>query len=300
MTTTPYGWPTSPNPATFGGLDNREVPGAPGVHLAPGIRSGDAADVAFHFAGQFHAHVEPLQPWPHCSGFAYRPNTNNHAVLSEHAGASFDLNSDKHPNGRRGTFTPEQVGVLRAILAGYDGLIVWGGDFHGTDDEMHFEIRHDLPRLAALVARLRGAPAPAPTPAPAPAPANEVGPGPHHGNTARHAPAELPPTTEHQPGPPPGSDAAGHASAFRAAYGDEGPNIGHLQRELNRIFPDYSGLDVDDIYGGETAAVLEEFAHRAATDPAFSLERRSHLTAADGYNVGDDLAAALVHYGADL
>jgi hypothetical protein len=264
VTTTPYGWPTSPNPANFGGLDNREVPGAPGVHLAPGIRAGDAAEVAFHFAAQFHEHVEPLHAgW--CWGFAYRPNTNNPRVISEHAGAAFDLNAPEHPNGKRGTFSAEQVGVLRALLAGYEGLIGWGGDFEGTDDEMHFEIRHDPAKLAAVAARLVVHPAPSPDPAPEP-----------HWN---------------------GHDLTGAGDSLRGELGDEGPRVEELQHDLNHYAPAYSHLAEDGVYGTQTAAVLDEYAEREAHEADTPRADRTGLHDADGRNIGPRLARALHHDG---
>lgn len=137
------------------------------------------------------------------------------------------------------------------------------------------------------------------TPAPAPQPPHPGPVRPHQGNEARHAPAPLGAPHDPQPGPPPGHDAAGHTLAFRAAWGDDGPNIGHLKRELNRVFPDYSEL-TGDVYDGDLAAVIEDFAKRASNDPELPAELRRQLATADGYNVGDDLAEALHHYGLKL
>jgi D-alanyl-D-alanine carboxypeptidase len=155
------GWAASPNPQALGGLDDRDVPGAPGVKLAPGVLAGDVATVLFDFAGKFHAHVEPLRAGQ-CWGFAFRPDTNNRRLLSCHASATaIDLNAPEHPNGRRGTFTPAQVDTLRGLLAGYAGVIAWGGDFTGTDDEMHFEISGTPAEVAAVAAHIHGQKAPA-------------------------------------------------------------------------------------------------------------------------------------------
>jgi hypothetical protein len=265
VTTAYNGWTASPNPADLGGLDNREVPGAPGVHLAPGVRAGDVATVLFDFAAHFHAHVEPLRAGQ-CWGFAFRPDTNNRRLLSCHAAAAaIDLNAPEHPNGKRGTFTPEQVDTLRGLLAGYAGVIAWGGDFTGTDDEMHFEIHGTAADVAAVAAHIRGQQKPAP---------------------AAHA----------------AHDATGHGAGFRADYGDQGPEVEQLQHDLNQFAPAYAHLAEDGVYGQETAAVVAEFAHREAHDPATPPPHADveGLEDADGENVGRRIAAAFVRDGIRL
>jgi len=188
----------------------------------------------------------------------------------------------------------------------YDGRITtpdfsaWVA-YHGADphtSHVHVSLTRnpDGFRDAARWAFLDGTPAPAPQPA---HPGPVRGEGPHAGNEARHAPAPLAPPHEAQPGPPPGHDAAGHTAEFRAAWADEGPNIAHLKAELHRVFPDYAEL-TGDSYDADLAAVVLDFAGRAAADPSLPEHTRQQLATADGYNIGDDLAAALEHYGLRL
>jgi hypothetical protein len=248
VTTSYNGWPASPHPGDLGGLDNRDVPGAPvGVKLAPGVRAGDVADVLFAFAGQFHAHVEQLKAGQ-CWGYNFRVDTNDPKVLSCHASATaVDFNAPEHPNAKRGTFTPDQVTTLRAILAGFGGVIHWGGDFVGTDDEMHFEIFGSPAQVAAVAARLRNAAPPAPS-------------GAHH-------------------------DATGRGESFRAELGDSGPEVHEMQHDLNRYAPAYSHLAEDGIYGQATSDVVEEFAHRSGIPDADGNNvgpRIAHALAHDG------------------
>lgn len=266
MTVSYNGWTASPHAADFGGLDNREVPGAPGVKLAPGVRAGDVATVMFSFAALFHAHVEPLESGT-CWGYNYRPDTNNPKQLSCHAsGTAIDLNAPKHPNGKRGTFTDQQVTMIRALLAGYDGVLEWGGDFTGVDDEMHFEIKGTAAAVAAMAAKLNGAPTPTPAPA----------------------------ATAHQWT---GHDATGTDAGFRAHYGDEGPKIEAMQHELNVEFPAYSHLAEDGIYGDQTAAVLDEFSERAGHEAQTPAADRQPLIDSDGRDVGPRTARALDRHG---
>lgn len=154
------GWPASRDPADFGGLDNRDVPGAPGVKLAPGVRAGDAAVVLFYFAAQLHARVEPgtLYAAGDEWGWSFRPSKNDAKLLSTHAaGVSFDWNATRHPNGRRGTFTTEQVATIRRIQAEVSHAVYWGGDAWGTGtpDEMHYELVDDQQLIGDVAARLR-------------------------------------------------------------------------------------------------------------------------------------------------
>lgn len=92
-----------------------------------------------------------------------------------------------------------------------------------------------------------------------------------------------------------GEDATGDGVTFRAEIGDQGPRIRELQRELNENFPAYSDLVEDGDYGHKTAAVIEEFAHREAIDPATPPppEDVPGLLGADGLNVGPRIARGL-------
>jgi hypothetical protein len=113
---------------------------------------------------------------------------------------------------------------------------------------------------------------------------------------AEHVPAPA------HPGRVPAHDATGHGAGFRAEVGDRGPHVQQLQHELNDAFPAYSDLEEDGVYGEETAAVIEEFAHREAHDPATPPPRADvdDLEDADGENVGPRIAAAFLRDGIRL
>jgi hypothetical protein len=100
-----------------------------------------------------------------CWGFNYRANANNPNNLSNHSSATaIDLNATLHPNGARGTFTSKQVTAIRAILSACQNAVQWGGDFTGTPDEMHFDIKVNASTLARVAASLPGGTTPAPDP----------------------------------------------------------------------------------------------------------------------------------------
>lgn len=129
-------------------------------HVAGRVRGGDVATILTHLVLAFDRHVEPLaeaagQPeddW----GWASRPIIGNPNDLSNHAsGTALDLNAPRHPLGKRGTFTAGQVARLRSVLAVYEGVVRWGGDYSGRADEMHFEINAKPARVAQIAAKLR-------------------------------------------------------------------------------------------------------------------------------------------------
>lgn len=161
----------------------------------------------------------------------------------------------------------------------------------GYEDASPWPFLAQLPAMPGVTPVTGTAPAPAAAPVPA-------GYGAHDGNQARLAPYPDQDPVRVEPGyPPPGHDAAGAGRSFRAQHGNVGHLVEALQRGLNTYAPVYSQLVEDGIYGDETAAVVEEYAHRIAEDPATPDADRQGLREADGNNVGPRLAAALDRSG---
>jgi hypothetical protein len=135
------GWTASPNPTDFGGLTKLVVGGE---EFAPGVRAGDVFTVLQYVANQFSDRVEPLQRagWHTADdwGYNYRTNRNANNLSCHASGTAIDCNATRHPNGKRGTFTPAQVSEIHKIINEVKGVVRWGGMFTGTPDEMHFEI----------------------------------------------------------------------------------------------------------------------------------------------------------------
>lgn len=151
------GWPASPDPDDFGGLEALVVAGEP---FSPGVRAGDVATVLRYVAEQMHRRVEAVVAagWHQADdwGYSYRANVNNPDTLSCHSsGTAIDYNATRHPNGSRGTFSSAQVSHIHAILDEVERSVRWGGDFTGTPDEMHFEIIANSSTLARVAARVR-------------------------------------------------------------------------------------------------------------------------------------------------
>lgn len=197
------GWPTNP-PITA-----RTIPG---TNIKVSVADGPAGDVLMYVAERFNQSVERLEgPVRDEWGYNDRMIAGT-KVWSNHAsGTAIDLNATKHPNGKRGTFTGEQVAEIREILKAVDGVVRWGGDYT-RPDEMHFEINTTAANVKRVADRLR-------------APSNG-----------------LPRTLR---------------------KGDQGQEVRELQALLNRMYPAYSRLSVDGIFGNDTEAVVKEMQRRS-------------------------------------
>jgi hypothetical protein len=150
------GWPAGTTAASIG-VQNFTVAG---VTLS--AKAGDVTTVLKYVAEQFHARVEPLHAgW--CWGYSYRP-IRGAAQLSNHSsGTAVDFNAPDHPLGVKGTFGSAKVRAIHAIVAEVDNAVLWGGDYDGRVDEMHFEVNVSPAQLARTAGKLRqSAPAPKP------------------------------------------------------------------------------------------------------------------------------------------
>jgi lysozyme len=108
------------------------------------------------------------------------------------------------------------------------------------------------------------------------------------------APAPQP---QPAPQPAPAFDCAAWVTRWRASAGQPGHVFALLQAWANATFPSYAHIGpLADAYGPQTVAFLRAFARRAAADPSYP-GGHGDLAGADGRNIGNNLAAALVHYG---
>lgn len=182
MLHTPNGWPASPIPSQVDAITIH----VPGTDETIGFRQ-DCAPLFLYFMRRFAAEVQPIaesaidkSAWDEW-GYFFRANKNDPNVISEHGGAvAGDINATIHPNGKRGTFDTTELAALRKIYHDinlHEVVIEWGGDFHGTPDEMH----HQLTTLAAVlraIERLRirtdGTVTPVTPPHTIPAPSEDI------------------------------------------------------------------------------------------------------------------------------
>lgn len=118
------------------------------------LRPGDCGWVLNHFSKKFEDEVENLNPTD-CHGFSRRSISGTSEWSNHASGTAVDLNATQHQSGRSGTFSGVELDNLRDLLANYDDVIRWGGDFRTTTDEMHFEINKSYDAVQLVAQRLR-------------------------------------------------------------------------------------------------------------------------------------------------
>jgi hypothetical protein len=129
---TENGWPST-------GRDNLDVSPFPGTDVKVPLQRGSASMILKAFAADYNILVEPLRQHD-CGGWT---PTNDVPTSNHLGGTAMDLNWQLHPFHAKDTFTPEQMGTLREILAYYEGMIYWGGDWTTPIDEMHWQMGYN-------------------------------------------------------------------------------------------------------------------------------------------------------------
>lgn len=124
------------------------------------VRAGDAATILAYVAQQFHERVEPLQTFHGWRSLAVNTASGGIGNSNHLSGTALDCNGGRHPRYRAGTFTREQVGALRAILADVNAaagetVLRWGGDWGSQVDEMHLELVGSPAAWARAAASIR-------------------------------------------------------------------------------------------------------------------------------------------------
>lgn len=194
----------------------------PGTGVRVSVRKGDVSVVLLWLMEQFNKRVEPLTG-KDTGGYNPRAVRAGNDLSNHASGTAVDLNWNKHVMGKSGTFTSKQRGEIHAILRELDGVVRWGGDYHGRKDEMHFEINASLSRVTAVANKIR---------------AGKIG----------KAVAEA---------------AKAVADSATLRRGSKGTRVRNLQAGMNRIFRKYSKLKLDGDFGPKTEAVIKEFQRRA-------------------------------------
>ncbi|MGE2714182.1 peptidoglycan-binding protein [Mycolicibacterium litorale] len=201
------------------------VPG-PYMNTAP-LRRGPAEVVLGDFVRRHHVEVEPIigPVW----GWSAINDVGNSNHLS---GTAVDVRATVRPWGARVLPGPVIDRTYRLLdrykIDGQSG-IKWGREWNRAD-EMHFQLMwpEGDPRWGRLIAQIQGAPVVRPP---------------------------IPPT----PAAPQGSWNP------TLQYGSQGAAVLELQRDLNRIFPDYAATPLveDGEFGPATRAAVQEFQRRA-------------------------------------
>lgn len=111
----------------------------PGTGVSLQLLQGQPSIIMRAFAADFNAYIEPLRD-PDSAGWT---PTNSVPTSNHLNGTAMDLNWNSHPFQTRGTFTADQMTVVRELLAFYANTIYWGGDWTDPVDEMHWQMDYD-------------------------------------------------------------------------------------------------------------------------------------------------------------
>lgn len=120
------------------------------------LADGDVATVLLQVARRFHYEIDSLR-----SGDVHGWSDDRRVATdyeSNHlSGTAVAIRPVAYPAGSKGNLYPNELVVVRDILAELDGVVVWGGDF-ATPKESHFQIAvtPGHPRLKGVARRIRG------------------------------------------------------------------------------------------------------------------------------------------------
>jgi hypothetical protein len=199
----------------------------PGTDIKVNLRKGDVSVVMLYLADQYNKRVEKLTKTD--TGSYNVRSIIDARTLSNHAsGTAEDFRWNKHPLGKKNTFTPKQRETIEDILHGLEGVVRWGGHYTKRVDEMHFEINAGPAAVKRVADKIR---------------------------TGTIGKTEMKPVSQVK------QTTTDTLSTLKE--GDSNSDVKALQRDMNRVFPAYSTLRVDGDYGPATKRVIMEFQERA-------------------------------------
>ncbi|MGK5632047.1 hypothetical protein [Streptomyces sp. URMC 123] len=146
--TSANGWPV------LDGAPTHRIEGAGGVSVA--VRDGDVAVVLLHVARRFHYEVDVLRHGD-VVGHTTDRDVRQPYESNRLSGTAIAIRPASYPIGAAGGLFPQELVVVRDILAECEGVVAWGGD-EKVAKESHFQIdvKPGDPRLTALAAKIRG------------------------------------------------------------------------------------------------------------------------------------------------
>ncbi|MEU8980257.1 hypothetical protein [Streptomyces sp. NPDC048309] len=102
------------------------------------LAKGDAAVILLYVARRFHYEIAPLREGDVLGHRRSRRIRERHES-NQLSGTALTIRAHAYPAGVRGGLYPNELLVVRDILAELDGSVVWGGDLR-SPKESHFEI----------------------------------------------------------------------------------------------------------------------------------------------------------------
>lgn len=127
----------------------------PGTKVRITLRKGDASVVLLYLLEKYNATVEALTQ-DDTGGYNPRSIIGASTISNHGSGTAVDARWNKHPRGRKNTFTAKQKTAVRKILAYLDGVVRWGEDYKSAPiDGMHFEIIGSASAVAKAADKIR-------------------------------------------------------------------------------------------------------------------------------------------------
>ncbi|MER5885289.1 hypothetical protein ABT160_15785 [Streptomyces sp. NPDC001941] len=120
------------------------------------LAGGDAAVILLHVARRFHYEIDALRPGDVTGHTTDRgvaqPFESNHL-----SGSALTIRPHAYPLGVKGGLYPQELVVVRDILAELDGAVSWGGDFT-VPKESHFQLAYKPghPKVKGVARKIRG------------------------------------------------------------------------------------------------------------------------------------------------
>lgn len=120
------------------------------------LAGGAAAVILTYVARRFHYEIDQLRPGDVQGHRAGAPVTQVYES-NYLSGSALAIRPQAYPLGVRGGLYPGELVVVQDILAEFDGVVAWGGDFP-VPKESHFEIAYGPrdPRVSAAAHRVTG------------------------------------------------------------------------------------------------------------------------------------------------
>ncbi|AZS84144.1 hypothetical protein AB0465_02475 [Streptomyces griseoviridis] len=120
------------------------------------LAKGDAATILLHVARRFHYEIDSLRAGD-VHGWTINRDVAEAYESNYLSGSAIAIRPVAYPVGAKDNLYPNELVVVRDILAELDGVVAWGGDFK-TPKESHFEIalKPSHPRVKGVARKILG------------------------------------------------------------------------------------------------------------------------------------------------
>jgi hypothetical protein len=149
------GWEMEKVTNDGGTIWTRPIPGTPLDDVT--MRIGDVAIVLVHVVRRFHYEIDELR---HGDVVGWRSPNQMRKSLAESnqaSGTGVQIRPGSYPSGSRGGHFPQDLIVVRDILADCGGTVRWGGDDRHPDEALFYiDVGPGDARLPQVAAKFRG------------------------------------------------------------------------------------------------------------------------------------------------